>query len=203
MLKKADEVDELVNQLMGPGDDNNNPKIKTPGISGNYQYPVKVGQNGKDIDENNKPWIVGTFIPHQYVNETHPEGHLGLDLKAPRGTPIFPTGPGKVLNTSPNPKGGNTVKISHENGIMTSYYAHMDSIAVSSGQDVKPDTILGTVGDSGNAKGRGCHCHFEIKINGTNVDPTSIIGKPFGFLIKKVSFLRSLYELCKQAGELG
>src|SRR4030067_1250592 len=61
-----------------------------------YQLPVKHTQGGTIIDEKNKPWVVGHFFPGKYLNETHPNGHNGVDLKAPKGAPVYSIAPGKV-----------------------------------------------------------------------------------------------------------
>jgi murein DD-endopeptidase MepM/ murein hydrolase activator NlpD len=87
-----------------------------------------------------------------------------------------------IANT---PKGGKNIKIAHEAEQVVSYYAHLNSISVSNGQEVSQSTVIGTVGDSGNAKGRGAHLHYEVKINGNHVDPLSITGKTVGSLAPK------------------
>ncbi|HWK19830.1 MAG TPA: M23 family metallopeptidase [Microbacteriaceae bacterium] len=63
---------------------------------------------------------------------------------------------------------GNLVVIDHGNGI-TTWYAHLDSFTVTVGQMVVAGQHLGVMGSSGNAKGR--HLHFELRINGVQVDP--------------------------------
>lgn len=64
----ADPVKDLLNRLLEPKSETN-PKPSAPKIVGNYQLPVKVGRIGQSLDEGDKPWIVGTFIPGQYINE--------------------------------------------------------------------------------------------------------------------------------------
>ena len=186
MKKHAqEEVDQFISQLFGQ------PMSTTPApefsvsSSATYQLPIRVGQNNKPIDGQNKPWITGTFIPGQFVNERHPQGHEGVDLAAERNTPIYPVGPGKVTETMVYSKGGNTVKVSHEDGAVISYYAHMESINVRVGDEVTSNTIIGFVGDSGNAKTTQPHVHYTVKVNGSLVDPMSIVGKTVGTLSKK------------------
>jgi murein DD-endopeptidase MepM/ murein hydrolase activator NlpD len=166
-LENDQEVDSLISQLIGT-----TPQITTPNssITDNssiainnkyypiqnhefYSLPVKVGKEGKSLDDGDKPWVVGTFIPGQYVNETHPQGHAGVDLKAPKGTPVYPIASGIVTEAKQYNKGGNTCKVSHENNNVVSYYAHMDTVNVTPGTKVVPTSVLGTVGDTGNAKG--------------------------------------------------
>jgi murein DD-endopeptidase MepM/ murein hydrolase activator NlpD len=63
---------------------------------------------------------------------------------------------------------GNYVMINHANGY-TTLYAHMSSLAVSSGQTVSKGSTIGYVGSTGWSTGP--HCHFEIRYNGATIDP--------------------------------
>ena len=131
--------------------------------------------------------LVSRHIPG-IPTPTHPAGHFGLDIGGKTGDPVYAIGPGivvQIFNEANNPKGGNSVKISHEDGTMTSYYAHLDSINVSVGQQVDQNTQIGTMGTSGmiyDGKKRitGPHLHFQVKVNGKDVDPLSVANKPIG-----------------------
>lgn len=151
--------------------------------------------------------IIGTFLPNQYVNATHSSGHWGLDLQAPSGTPVYATAPGKVINTSPNPKGGNAVKIQHP-GNITSYVAHLQTISCNVGDEVNQNTVIGTVGNTGNAQHTSPHVHFEIKIGGSNVDPASMFGKEvkqaeMEQLLNKISHLAKAAKILNAYGVNG
>lgn len=185
------DVDSLINKLLGDVSLPSSGAVSS-GKEESYQLPVKHTKGGKEIDEKNKPWIVGTFIPGQYVNVTHPQGHNGVDLKAPRGTPIYPIASGEVIEAREYGKGGKTLKVSHEDGKVVSYYAHMDEVLVSPGQEVTQGTVIGRMGDTGNAKGRGAHLHYEVKVNNNRVDPQSITGKRVGSLSKKAEFIAKI-----------
>ena len=185
------DVDSLINKLLGDVSLPSSGAVSS-GKEESYQLPVKHTKGGKEIDEKNKPWIVGTFIPGQYVNVTHPQGHNGVDLKAPRGTPIYPIASGEVIEAREYGKGGKTLKVSHEDGKVVSYYAHMDEVLVSPGQKVTQGTVIGRMGDTGNAKGRGAHLHYEVKVNNNRVDPQSITGKRVGSLSKKAEFIATI-----------
>jgi murein DD-endopeptidase MepM/ murein hydrolase activator NlpD len=194
------EVDQFISQLFGqPLSIPSESKPVSFKLSGSYQLPLKVGKNNVPIDDQNKPWIVGGFLPGQFVNERHKSGHEGVDLAAERNTPIYPIGPGKVTETMVYAKGGNTVKIEHEDGSVISYYAHMQSINVKVGQEVDNNTVIGLVGDSGNAKGTQPHVHYTVKVNGSLVDPMSIVGKPVGSLSKKAYIKETIDVLEKFA----
>ncbi len=102
--------------------------------------------------------------------------HMGLDLRAPGGTTIYPIAPGTVKYVRSDPKGGNTVVIDHPNGY-SSYYAHCGTISVQPGETVDKNTAIATVGASGNAKGFA-HLHLQVWNKGTLIDPAPIISAP-------------------------
>jgi murein DD-endopeptidase MepM/ murein hydrolase activator NlpD len=95
--------------------------------------------------------------------------HAGLDYPAARGTGVVAGRGGCVSSVGYDGGGyGNLVVIEHDAG-MTSWYAHMDAIAVKSGQCVATGAPIGTVGATGNATGP--HLHFELRLRGAAVDP--------------------------------
>ncbi len=98
-----------------------------------------------------------------------PKFHKGLDFTAPQGTPIYATGNGTVKTAGPSNGGyGNHVVINHGYGYQT-LYGHMFRIKVRNGQRVKRGEVIGWVGSTG--KSTGPHCHYEVHINGQEVDP--------------------------------
>ncbi len=95
--------------------------------------------------------------------------HSGLDISAPKGTPVLATANGCVSYAKYNKGGyGRLVKIEHPNGIET-LYAHLDSFDVKEGKPVRQGQRIGTVGKSGRAT--GFHLHYEVRVNGKAVDP--------------------------------
>lgn len=190
------EINGLVSQLMGE---------QMPGGGGSatsevvnkdlYQLPVKHTKGGVLIDETNKPWMVGAYSATPFLrpvdNTVRP--HYGTDLAAPKGSPVYPIGSGIVTAAQGTPQGhgGRTINMSHEDGKVTSYYAHLDRVRVSVGDQVSATTIIADLGDSGNARGAP-HLHYEVKIDGKRVDPQSIVGKEVGSLSKKAQFIKSL-----------
>ncbi len=98
-----------------------------------------------------------------------PKMHKGLDFTAPQGTPIYATGDGRVTTAARMDGGyGNHVIINHGYGYQT-LYGHMVRIKVRGGQVVKRGEIIGWVGTTG--KSTGPHCHYEVQINGNEVNP--------------------------------
>lgn len=166
-----------------------------------YQLPVQVGQAGQSLEKGDKPWIVGFFSPHVATDHNHPAGHNGVDLKASKGTPIYPIASGIVKDTGMGVKSGNFVMCLHENGGVQSFYAHMDSINVHKNQKINKSTVLGTVGATGNARGVN-HTHFEVKVNGNLVNPFNVVGKPVGSLSKKAMLLNKIDKISSLYNEL-
>ena len=113
-------------------------------------------------------------------NAKHREagGHKGIDVFAPKGTPIVSATRGKVIKIRKKGKGigGKTVSVLL-NGIVY-YYAHLDSVSniISKGDEIMKGEVLGTVGNTGNAVGTHPHLHFSMyyKSKGYNrgsIDP--------------------------------
>lgn len=98
-----------------------------------------------------------------------PKMHKGLDFTAPQGTPIYATGDGKVIKAGYDESGyGNHVIINNGYGYET-LYGHMARVKARAGQEVKRGEVIGWVGSTG--KSTGPHCHYEVHINGREVDP--------------------------------
>jgi peptidoglycan hydrolase-like protein with peptidoglycan-binding domain len=95
--------------------------------------------------------------------------HQGIDFGAPLGATVSAAGRGTVIAAGWNSGGyGNLVVIQHRLGYQT-WYAHMSSIAVRTGQAVNGGTRIGAVGATGHATGP--HLHFEVRHNGTPINP--------------------------------
>ena len=88
--------------------------------------------------------------------------HEGIDIFAPRGTPVRSTTRGVVVKRGLNRLGGKRVLVFGPGGWLH-YYAHLEAWADwQVGDRVEVGTILGTVGDSGNARGTPPHLHYGI-----------------------------------------
>ncbi|QCR22801.1 peptidoglycan DD-metalloendopeptidase family protein [Pontibacter sp. SGAir0037] len=93
--------------------------------------------------------------------------HEGVDIVAPRGTPVVASVPGIVTRVGTNKLGGNVVWLSDANRRQNLYYAHLDKQLVTAGQRVNIGDTLGLVGNTGNARGTTPHLHFGIYRSGT------------------------------------
>ena len=98
--------------------------------------------------------------------------HTGIDYAGPTGDPIRAADGGKVIFAGWNGSYGKMVKISHGNGLET-WYAHMSSIYVKSGQRVSKGSTIGAIGSTGNSSGP--HVHFEVRKNGVAKNPANYV----------------------------
>ena len=94
--------------------------------------------------------------------------HEGVDIAAPRGSPVRAVSSGVVVFNDRLGTYGRTVIIAHGNGY-TSVYGHLDKSFVKRGSRIKQGVVLGSVGNSG--KTNGFHLHLELRKNGAPVNP--------------------------------
>ena len=97
--------------------------------------------------------------------------HYGMDFTAPLGTDVYATGNGTIVEVLASQRGlGKHVIIDHGFGYK-SIYAHLNNFNVRVGQKVQRGDIIGFVGSTGMSVAN--HLHYEIKLNGINVDPVN------------------------------
>ncbi|MDD2556555.1 MAG: M23 family metallopeptidase [Syntrophaceticus sp.] len=115
-------------------------------------------------------WPVGGPITSGYG--TRGGTHSGLDIGAGHGAAVGAAAGGTVSSTGWMGGYGNCVLINHGNG-MTTRYAHLSQINVSSGQSVSSGQVIGSVGSTGNSTGP--HLHFEVIVNGSTRNPLNYL----------------------------
>ncbi len=99
--------------------------------------------------------------------------HAGVDLVAPKGTPVVSAGPGRVVWAGRRSGGwGLLVTVAHSMGVRT-MYAHLSHVDVRLGQQVGAGAQIGQVGASGRATGP--HLHFELRLRGAAIDPLTAL----------------------------
>jgi murein DD-endopeptidase MepM/ murein hydrolase activator NlpD len=100
--------------------------------------------------------------------------HGGIDIARPSSHSILASDNGVVVSAGWSGAYGNRIEIDHNNGYRT-LYAHLASIKVSVGQTVSRGSTIGVMGSTG--RSTGVHLHFEVKKNGTLVNPLSVLNK--------------------------
>ena len=135
-------------------------KKSTQYVGGEYLFPVPG-------------YTIGAGADYKFGMRYHPilkrqQMHTGVDIPAPRGTPIVAANGGTVLVTAKHSSYGNYVVVDHGGGQAT-LYAHMSKIGTGAGKEVKRGETIGYVGSTGLSTGD--HLHFEIIINGKQVNP--------------------------------
>ncbi len=119
-------------------------------IPQNMQMPVQ-GATSSDYNKNSYwayPW--GRSITHK-----------GVDIFAKKGTKIIPATSGLVLYSGNINVGGNIIVILSSKWRLN-YYAHLESLDIETLNWASKNEVIGTVGDSGNAKGKPPHLHYSI-----------------------------------------
>ncbi len=139
-------------------------QIKNVVSESGFLWPLPAGQN-----------TLTSFYGNREDPFTHKsKNHTGIDVSAPKGTPIYAAKSG-VVTTSKLGSGsswayGEHVVISHSDGTST-LYAHMSARNVTQGQTVKQGAVIGYVGTTGRSTGN--HLHFEVRVHGDRRDPLS------------------------------
>jgi murein DD-endopeptidase MepM/ murein hydrolase activator NlpD len=109
------------------------------------------------------------------VSQGYHAGHPGIDFRSPLQSPVIAMENGKVESITEATLGyGRHVVLKHNNGMET-LYAHLALIKVAEGDELKAGDLVGTIGTTGWSTGP--HLHFEVRVNGEQVNPINYIGK--------------------------
>ncbi len=163
-LVSEKEVKKAVNEVVLIG------TKKSTASTGKYAWPLKSV-------------TVTSSYGNRYLNGSY-NFHLGVDLRAANGTSVYAADGGKVTHAGWLSSYGYLVKIVHDNGDYT-YYAHLSKISVSVGSRVYKGQEIAKSGSTGNVTGP--HLHFEIRKNGSTVNPVSYLPST-----KNVNFARGV-----------
>lgn len=128
-----------------------------PDFSGVFTWPVPSSYR-----------VTSKFGPRVCPVEKIDGFHSGLDIGAPRGTPVVAAEAGVVIEAGMRGNAGRAVIIRHGEGYETRYY-HLHSIYVQRGQEVERGEVIGGVGSTGRSTGN--HLHFEIRRFTKAIDP--------------------------------
>jgi len=98
--------------------------------------------------------------------------HTGIDIAAPKGTPVKAAADGIIKRVRYSGGYGRLIIVQHEKDLVT-YYGHLSAYRVRTGQRVSKGDIIGLVGSSG--RSTGPHLHFEVRRGGQPLNPNSFI----------------------------
>lgn len=118
-------------------------------------------------------WPVGN---HYLSGNDYWSGHLGIDLAAGEGAPVYAADSGVVVFSGWATGGyGYTIMVDHGNGYQT-LYAHLSGINATCGRSVGQGQVIGYAGSTGNST--GAHLHFEVRYQGGFVSPWYVLPPP-------------------------
>ena len=124
------------------------------------------------VDRIRFAWPVQGSVTSRFGRRGFWGWHRGVDIKAPRGTPIHAAAAGIVIFSGRQSGYGRVIKIAHPNGL-TTIYAHNSANFVKVGDRVKGGALIGAVGRTGHATTN--HLHFEIRRQGMAHDPLPLL----------------------------
>lgn len=140
--------------------------ISTESVGGNWGWPTV------------SPYIVTSEFKWRWGRL-----HAGIDISCAFGSPIYSVGDGTVVSTFDGCPGhgslasncgagyGNSIFVDYGGGVVIKY-GHLNTVNVSVGQSVSRGQVIGTMGNSGRSS--GTHLHYEIRLNGSAVNPRSL-----------------------------
>jgi murein DD-endopeptidase MepM/ murein hydrolase activator NlpD len=144
--------------------------------NGEEEYFDETGQSARSMLM--KTPVDGARISSRFGRRFHPvlgytRMHKGIDFAVPTGTPVMAAGSGVVTHASYTRGFGNLVIVSHSNGYSTAY-GHLSRFAsgVKKGARVRQGQIVAYSGSTGISTGP--HLHYEVRMNGNQVNPTNI-----------------------------
>jgi murein DD-endopeptidase MepM/ murein hydrolase activator NlpD/SH3-like domain-containing protein len=140
-----------------------------------YHVTIQTGPSlAFPVDESGKPKVISVWDDPR---DGGVRSHEGVDIGAKFRTPAIASADGYVRNVTVNHLGGNVVFMRPAGKNYTLYYAHLDTQAVSTGDNVKAGQVLGFVGNTGNAIHTPPHLHFGIYTMGGAIDPLPFIDR--------------------------
>lgn len=136
---------------------------------------ARGGPDGPSIDA----WPLGTvkgYITRGLTQDSKQDSnHPGLDIAVPQNSYVRAAGPGTVVEAGDDEVYGRFIRIDHGGGL-ESLYGHASRLLVSKGVAVKRQQVIALSGNTG--RSTAPHLHFEIRQNGTAVDPRRFVKQP-------------------------
>ena len=103
-----------------------------------------------------------SYHPKSFWHPWSDHRHAGIDIFAKKGTNVHPAIDGIVVATAHNLGAGGNCILIFSSGLRFHYYAHLSEIDTHVGAIVTQKSIIGKVGNTGNAKGKPYHLHYSI-----------------------------------------
>lgn len=117
-------------------------------------------------------WLTSTVGNRQDPITGERDFHAGLDISADRGSAVYATADGKIVQAAYDGGYGNLVIIDHGYGLETRY-GHLARYQVRVGDQVKRGDVVGLVGSTG--RSTGSHLHYEVRVNGRLLNPLQLL----------------------------
>jgi len=117
-------------------------------------------------------WLTSTVGNRQDPITGERDFHAGLDIAADRGSQVFSTADGTVIQASYESGYGNLVVVDHGYGLQTRY-GHLSAYRVSVGAHVRRGDLVGLVGSTG--RSTGSHLHYEVRVNDRLLNPLQLL----------------------------
>lgn len=159
----------------------NSKKESNKNNSNDYNYTKKSKETANTrISSSGLQWPTDSYyITCYYGFRRNPFGgysgefHGGLDIGAASGTNVYAAQSGTIVWAGYMGTYGNLIKLKHDDGTYSTYYAHLSGYAVTYGQHVNRGQVIGYVGTTG--RSTGPHLHFEVRYNGVRRNPLNYL----------------------------
>ncbi len=132
--------------------------VRTPFFLQGFEWPAEG-------------WITGIYGSQRILNGHARNPHLGVDIAAPVGTPIYAPSAGKVTLVEPMELAGNTIFVDHGYGLRSDFM-HLEKMYVKVGDLVEKGQLIATMGATGRAT--GSHLHWGMSWFDVRIDPASV-----------------------------
>ena len=147
-------------------------RISVRGPAGSVRFPVANADLG------------AIRSPYGADRDAGVRSHEGVDIFAPRGTPVISVADAVVERVEHTRVGGRVIWARDVARDLTYYYAHLEKQLVSRGQRISAGDTIGEVGNSGNASRASTHLHFGVYRPGViAMNPLPLLGRPDGELV--------------------
>lgn len=177
ILARLEAQNEQMRRMLGGGIDRDSIAAEAPGAapdSAAAEETSGVVRDASPLASLPRAWPLRA-TPAFVTRRQGGRGHPGVDIAVAQGSAIRASGAGTVLEAGEDPVYGRFVRISHGGGY-ESLYGHASEVLVRARQRVEADQVIALSGSTGVSTGP--HLHFEIRKDGTPVDPGTLVRHP-------------------------